>query len=139
MAEVLFKEALSKRGLSDDWVVASAATWGPSGHPTTIEARTIAAEHDLDLENHGSQRVDDLDMEAYDLILVMEANHQEALRVEFPDLSNRIHLLSSMSGPSSDVRDPYGTDLEAYGRTWDEIAGLIEGGFGKIAELTADS
>ena len=54
MAEVLFKEALSKRGLSDDWIVASAATWGPSGHPTTIEARTVAAEHDLDLENHGS-------------------------------------------------------------------------------------
>ena len=139
MAEALFKETLSKRGLSDDWVATSAAAWGSAGQPTTLEAQQVAVEHGLDLENHRSQRVDDLDLGAYDLILVMEANHQEALRVEFPDLSNRIHLLSAMAGPAYDIRDPYGTDFDAYDRTWAEIERLLESGFERILALTTDT
>lgn len=135
MAEVLFKHKLSEGKNPDGWTVESAAAWGRAGEPATENARKVAVENDLDLESHRSQRVEDLDLNSFDLILVMQVGHQEGLRTEFPDLAERIHLLAEMSGPPYGVRDPAGEDIERYRRTWAEIEGLIEGGFKKILEL----
>ena len=138
MAEVLFKQKLSENKNPDNWTVESAAAWGSSGDRATENARQVAAESGLDLDPHRSQRVEDLDLNSFDLILVMQVGHQEGLRAEFPDLAERINLLSEMSGPPYGVSDPAGEDLETYRRTWTEIEGLIEGGFQKIIDL-ADS
>lgn len=139
MAEVLFKQKLSEKGGLDGWVVESAAAWGASGERATENARQVAAENGLDLDPHRSQRVEDLDLNAFDLILVMQAGHQEGLRTEFPHLAERIHLLSELSGPPYDVRDPAGEDLETYRRTWQEIERLLEDGFTTIIEKATNS
>ena len=48
---------------------------------------------------------------AFDLILVMEQGHKEALQVEFPAIAQRVFLLSEMVGGAYDVPDPSaGTD-----------------------------
>ena len=138
MAEVLFKQKLLEAVMIDGWRVESAAAWGRAGEPATENARQVAAENGLDLYSHRSQRVEDLDLNSFDQILVMQTGHQEGLRAEFPDMAERIHLLSGMSGPPYGVRDPAGEDLEAYRRTWTEIEGLIDAGFQKIVGL-ADS
>ena len=106
--------------------------------PLLRRRRGGAPVNGLDLYSHRSQRVEDLDLNSFDLILVMQVGHQEGLRAEFPDLAERINLLSEMSGPPYGVSDPAGEDLETYRRTWTEIEGLIEGGFQKIIDL-ADS
>ena len=138
MAEALFVRELSKRELSDDWEVQSAATWGSAGQRATQLARDVAAANGLDLDPHRSQRVDDLDMNSFDLILVMQASHQEALHAEFSDLADRVHMLSSMAGPAYGIGDPAGSDLETYQNTWEEIEWLIEEGFEEILR-TAES
>ncbi len=134
MAEVLFKQKLSETKNPDGWTVASAAAWGASGERATANARQVAIENDLDLDAHRSQRVEDIDLDAFDLILVMQAGHKEGLRTEFPHLAKRIHLLSEMSGLPYDVRDPAGEDIESYRRTWAEIERLLEDGFETIIE-----
>ena len=134
MAEVLFKQKLSEMKNPDGWMVESAAAWGSSGERATENARQLATENGLDLNLHRSQRVEDLDLDSFDLILVMQVGHQEGLRAEFPDLAERIHMLSEMSGPPYGVRDPAGEDIERYRRTWIEIEGLIEAGFETIIE-----
>jgi protein-tyrosine phosphatase len=135
---VLFKQKLLEAGMTDGWTVASAAAWGRAGEPATENARQIAAENGLDLYSHRSQRVEGLDLNAFDLILVMQVGHQEGLRAEFPDLAERIYLLSEMSGPPYDVSDPAGESIERYRRTWAEIEGLIEAGFEEIVGRTGD-
>ena len=139
MAEVLFKQKLLEAGMTDDWTVESAAAWGRAGEPATENARQVAAENGLDLYSHRSQRVEDLDLNSFDLILVMQVGHQEGLRAEFPDLAERIHLLSQMSGQPYDVRDPAGGNIETYRWTWDEIERLLEDGFTTIIEKAANS
>jgi protein-tyrosine-phosphatase len=134
MAEVLFKRKLSEKKNPDGWTVESAAAWGASGERATENARQVAAENDLNLDAHRSQRVEDIDLDAFDLILVMQAGHKEGLRTEFPHLAERIHLLSEMSGPPYDVRDPAGEDIESYRRSWDEIERLLDNGFERILE-----
>ena len=136
MAEVLFKQKLLEAGMTDGWTVESAAAWGRAGEPATENARQVAAENGLYLYSHRSQRVEDLELNAFDLILVMQVGHQEGLRAEFPDLAERIHLLSEMSGPPYGVSDSAGEDIERYRRTWNEIEGLIKAGFHQIIGLT---
>lgn len=138
IAEALFKHELSKQDQLDHWVVQSAATWGPAGQRASVLAREVAAENGLNLDTHRSQRVEDLDLGTFDLILVMQAGHLEALRAEFPDLRDRIQLLSDMAGPAYGVKDPAGGDLETHRKTWQEIERLIEGGFEEILK-TANS
>jgi protein-tyrosine phosphatase len=138
MAEVLFRRKLSREGLADGWVVESAATWGAGGQRATQLARDVAAENGLNLDSHRSQRVDNLEMDSFDLILAMQAGHQEALRAEFPDLADRVQLLSAMAGPAYGVKDPAGGNLETYQQTWQEIERLIEEGFEEIVRA-ADS
>jgi protein-tyrosine phosphatase len=136
MAEVLFKKQLLEAGMTDGWTVESAAAWGRAGEPATENARQVAAENGLDVDSHRSQRVEDIDLNSFDLILVMQVGHQEGLRAEFPDLAERIYLLSEMSGPPYGVSDPAGENIERYRRTWTEIEGLIEAGFEEIVGRT---
>jgi protein-tyrosine-phosphatase len=70
-----------------------------------------------------------------DLVLTMTRGHAEALAVEFPKERYKIHLLSEMTGPPYDIRDPYGGTLAQYRRTASELARLIERGWTRIAEL----
>jgi protein-tyrosine-phosphatase len=130
MAEAILRRKLDgARYLGDGWTVASAAVWGEAGLPATRLAIQVAGEHGLELERHRSQRVEDLDLAEYDLIIAMQVGHQEALRAEFPGLADRIHLLSELSGPSYGVRDPAGGDLDDVRRTYAEIERLINDGF----------
>jgi protein-tyrosine-phosphatase len=48
----------------------------------------------LDLSGHRAARLDGAMLQAYDLVLVMQAGQLEALRSEFPDLNEHIYLLS---------------------------------------------
>ncbi|MGA9533361.1 MAG: hypothetical protein WBR18_11650 [Anaerolineales bacterium] len=132
IAEAIFRRKVMAAGKGEDWRVGSAATWGQAGQPASEKARQVAEENGFDLSHHRSRRVDDLDLAAIDLMLVMESGHQEALRAEFPQLADRIQLLTSMAGPAYDVRDPVGGDVEGYRRTWAEIASLIERGFERM-------
>jgi protein-tyrosine-phosphatase len=77
-------------------------------------------------------------LERFNLILVMERGHQEALRVEFPELSNRIHLLSEMAGMRHDIYDPMGGSRADYEGTAKELEQLIEKGFDMIVGLGSE-
>ena len=53
-------------------------------------------------------------VEPFSLVLVMEERHRLMLREAFPDLSDRIYLLTEMIGRMEDVHDPIGTVIANY-------------------------
>jgi len=55
----------------------------------------------------------------------MEMGQLEALKVEYPDLEERIFLLSALAGSSYDLIEPEEQTLEAYRAFVEEIAELI--------------
>ena len=66
-------------------------------------------------------------MEAYRLIVTMEEGQQEALRVEFPAVADRIQLLSQLGrGIAYDVADPIGYPIGAYRTAAREIKQLLQ-------------
>jgi protein-tyrosine phosphatase len=134
MAAALFKELLRREGLLDQYRLESAGTWAAEGEPATPLARAAVQERGLDLDDHRSRRVTGDLLRAFDLVLVMEEGHREALRAEFPDLADRIHLLASMAGEIYDIRDPGGGTLESHRAFADELADLLTRALPRIRE-----
>lgn len=135
MAMALF---ISKLGNSDEnnWQVESAGTWARDGIPVSLNSKQILLDnYGIDIADHTSRSVERIPLADYDLILVMEQGHKEALQVEYPQISERVFLLYEMIGVERDVHDPYGGRLVDYADTADEINQILNEGMTRIKEL----
>ncbi len=135
MAMALMRKRLVDQGMTPEWVVESSGTWAVDGIMATDTAREAMREQDLDLESHLSRRVTEEMMDAFDLILVMVANHKEALDVEFPQFAKKVFLLSEMVDGDWDLEDPVGKPLEEYRATAKVIEEVLDDGWEKMMEL----
>lgn len=136
MAEVIFRAHLRQHEIIDPaWRVESAGTWALDGSPAARNAVELMNRRGLDLNRHRSRTVSADLLAQFQLILVMEANHKEALVIEFPDLKNRIFMLSEMVGRQISVADPVAKDISAYQTCADEIEAYIEQGWQRILTL----
>jgi len=71
----------------------------------------------------------------YDLVLVMEQGHKEAIISEFPSVRSRVHLISEVVDDlCHDIPDPADAAVDAV-RTACLLMEMIERGFSKICEL----
>ena len=137
MAEVLFIDHLKRSGLDPaQWQVGSAGTWTENGYPASSNSVEVMKERGLDLSQHNSRVVTADLLAQFDLILVMESNHKEALTLEFPSLADRIFMLSEMAGEKKTVEDPIGQEISAYRKCADEIQDWIERGWENILQRT---
>ncbi|HNW95367.1 MAG TPA: hypothetical protein PKW57_01340 [Anaerolineaceae bacterium] len=108
LAQVMFQEKLRRTADAANWRVESAATWGDPNLPAMPEAVLEANKRQLNLENHRSKLISAQLVKQFDLILVMEAGHKEALQMEFPAVRSRIYLLSEVCGGTPfNILDPY--------------------------------
>ncbi len=136
MAAALFSARLKSDGLHpEQWLVDSAGTWAYDGQSASQNAILAMQKRGLDIRSHRSKTVSSYLLEMFDLILVMEPGHKEALQVEFPHLASRIYLLSEMAGEHLPIEDPYGAALEEYEKTADEMDAFIERGLPRILSL----
>jgi len=137
IASAFLLRSLAKNGQLENFHVESAGTWAQSGALVVPSAKWIQANLGLDLEMHRARLVNRELLGAQDLILVMENSHSEALRVEFPEIKERIHLLTNVvSGMTYDVPDPGGpAPGDTFPNVARELSELVEGGFEKICIL----
>jgi protein-tyrosine-phosphatase len=137
MAQVLFADRLRREQVDlTAWRVASAGTWTQDGMPAARNSCTVMAERGLDLSQHRSREVTPEMLGQFNLILVMEFNHKEALCAEFPNLSKRVYLLSEMTGVKKTVDDPIGGDLYEYRDCANKIDAMLEAGWSNILRLS---
>lgn len=137
MAEALLRRRLEGEGFVD-WTVESAGTWTNDANPASLYAVQLMGAQGYDLSSHRSQRVNRERLEAADLILVMTLHHAEALRLEFPAVSERLFLLSEMEhGHRVDVDDPYGGTPEDYKVCLQLMSRMIDAGFDRIVALAS--
>lgn len=121
-----------------NWRVESAGTWTRPGRPIPPDAIQAAAKFKVDLAGRRSQLVDRTLLSGFDLILVMEKGHKEALCHEFPEFCGRIHLLSEVVEKIGyDIPDPVfpGQDVESSALN---LYNLVQQGFQDICRLAWD-
>ncbi len=135
LASAFFRDALRSLRADETWEVDSAGAWTVPGLPVLPEVSMIARKYGLDLARHRSKPVTEALLPNFDLILVMETGHLEALQNEFPSHSDRIHLLSQVT----EGRVYSVPDLIRSAESMMEVGGnlhrLIRSGFENICAL----
>lgn len=91
----------------------SAGTWAQPGLPADPLTQKAAQSIDQGCE--------------YDLIVVMEKNHEEILNAEFPERAGRTHLFAYLVNEIEDVLDPLGEELSFHLQMAKELVKLIAG------------
>lgn len=135
LAAAMLKKSLEEIRIAESWQIGSAGIWTTPGKPVISRAADAAQKFGIDLSGHRSTEVSRGLLSNYDLILVMQAGQKEALLTEFPDLGERIHLLSEVvEGRSYDIPDLLGSEHEAA-EIVEELNGLIRGGLDQICVL----
>ncbi len=136
LAAACFNQILDQAGQLPSWCVESAGTWTIPDLPATSQAIRIADHLDLPgLAAHRTRQVDQELLDRFDLILVMEIGHLEALASEFPSACDRLNLLSEVAdGSPYSILDPFdqNTDPEEVAA---ELVALIQNGSRHIIDL----
>jgi protein-tyrosine-phosphatase len=138
IAAALFRRSLLKNGSANDWQVGSAGTWAEPGLGVAPSVRWVIDHLGMDLQAHRARRIDYELLFHQDLILVMENSHREALQVEFPDLKERIYLLTNATiGMAYDVPDPGVAAGDTFLSIARELSELMDKGFQNIYQLAS--
>jgi protein-tyrosine phosphatase len=115
MAEALMREALAARGI-EQVTVASAGTGAWDGAPASEGAYLVGLEHGLDLSEH-------------------RARHHLARVAELGG-DDKVHLLGAYAAREpgrAEVNDPFGSDLDSYRSTFEDLQELITGVVSRVA------
>lgn len=120
MAEFVMKDLVSKAGLTEQFVIASAATsteeiWNGVGNPVYPPARRKLAEYGLDCSGKRAVQLTRADYAKYDYLIGMDsANIRNMLRMCGGDPEQKISRLLSWAGVERDIADPwYSGDFDA--------------------------
>ncbi len=136
LAAALFKHRLDQESEARDWSVGSAGTWAESDRVVIPPTKWVAGHLNLDLGAHKSRPISKELLSTHDLILVMENNHREALLVEFPEMKDRLFLLSEVaSGRAYNIPDPHVQPGDTFEDVAAELRDLIDKGYQKIRAL----
>lgn len=133
MAEFIMKDMLRRRGIGDEFVIASSATCneeicGGVGNPVYPPARAELHRHGIDPGQKRAVRLCADDYDRYDLFLVMDgSNLRDALRIFGGDSEGKVRRLMSYTERGGDVDDPWysGDFSRAYRDIADGCAALL--------------
>lgn len=135
IAEVFLKNYLQRMVPDINWTIQSAGTRAQAGNPPSAMVMDVLKKRKLDITNHQTQAVTRQLIRDFELILTMEDFHKEALQTEFPEIKNRLFMLSEMSNLRINVPDPAERKLEDYLRCVNEIDQWVLNGIPRILTL----
>ena len=133
MAEFVMKDITAKAGLSDEFLIESAATSTEEiGNPVYPPARRKLQEHGIGCDGKTARQVRREDYDRFDLIIGMDDENMYNLRRLFPnDPKDKLSLLMDYTARPGSVADPWYTgDFEA---TWRDV---LEGCTGLLDVIT---
>ena len=135
IAAAAFLRQLDRQGIANQWTVGSAGTWTTPNQPPPPKAVQVAQDLGLNIVDHTTRMVTAEELSKYDLVLVMEQGHKEAITYEFPRVRKRLHLLSEVVNHMDyDISDPADPRVNAKGVA-SELCDLIGRGFPEICRL----
>lgn len=123
ISEFVLKDMVEKRGIQDQFEIASAATsteeiWGGRGNPIYPPAQAVLREHGIgktaytNFSNKRARQVTRADYEHYDYLLCADAaNIRNTIRITGGDHQGKIKLLLDFTERSGrSIADPWYTD-----------------------------
>ena len=111
MAEFIFKDIVSKRGLSDNFVIKSAATsYEEIGNDIHYGAKDKLIKENIPFTKRKATRITPDDYNKYNFIIGMDdSNIRSIKRIVGEDVDNKISKLLDYSDNPRDIADPWYT------------------------------
>lgn len=127
MAEFVFKDMVKKRGLSDLFVISSAATSSEeTGNPVHPGTRKKLRQYNISVDGKRAVRLTEKDYQKYDYIIGMEqANIRNMIRIMGEDRDKKVFKLLDFSDNPRDIADPWYTGN--FDRTYEDVYEGCEG------------
>lgn len=130
MAEFVMKDMVKKRGMADDFIIASAATSTEElGSPVHRGTREKLRSVGISTAGKFAVQMTRADYDRYDLLIGMDAaNLRNMRRIAGGDAEAKIHSLLEYAGRSGDIADPWYTgNFDAtYSDVFEGCEALIE-------------
>jgi protein-tyrosine phosphatase len=130
---------LLRKIVSDEpekWRIESAGVYARDGFPAAQNTQIVVRTRGGDVGSHRSRLVNRPLVEQFNLVLVMERNHRDALKAAFPEFGSRIRMFSEMEGLQWDILDPIGGSLDDYEHTAREIDAILHNNLETIRKLS---
>lgn len=124
MAEALFRYYWFSAPCRMELNIASAGIHAFNGDGATAEVRELLQRERIDASGHRARRLSDEMIRHADLIIVMTSSHYDSLVLTNPAAEQKIRLLKEFSGEDQenlDIADPYGSHMEMYEYSLQEI------------------
>ena len=122
MAEFVMKDLVAKKGLADEFIIASAATSNEEiDNPVYPPVRRILSGRGISTDGKRAVRVTKGDYGYYDYLICMDKNNLRNLNfIIGSDSENKVYRLLDFTDSPADVADPWYTgDFEATERDVD--------------------
>ena len=134
MAEFIFKKMLAEQGLSNEFVVDSAATsteeiWNGIGNPVYPPAREKLKEHGISCDGKRARQITKEDESKYDFLIAMDTRNLKNMEKVFGnEAKHKTHLLLEYTGDTRSISDPwYSNDFDtAYNEIEQGCKALLE-------------
>ena len=134
MAEFILKDMVQKRGIENQFEIASAATsteeiWNGKGNPIYPPARREMEKHNIPFDiSKRAVQLKASDYETYDYIIAMDSmNVRNINRITGSDKMGKVHKLMEYIHKKGDVADPwYSGNFEvAFSDIYNGCTGLL--------------
>lgn len=134
MAEFILKDMVRKRGMEENFTIASAATsteeiWNGRGSPVYPPAAAELNRHGISCRGKHAVQVTKADYERYDYLICMEsANVQNLMRIIGGDPDGKVCKLLDFTDREGDISDPwyYGNFDNTYRDIYSGCEGLLK-------------
>lgn len=139
LAETIARAMIAERGIPD-MHVGSAGTFALPDAPASDGSLAVGKEHGHDLSSHRARETTAAVVQWADLILGMGPHHLE--RVADLGGEGKSELLASFASRGADSRgvsDPFGSGIDVYRATYDELAREIGNALDRLVDDRSQS
>lgn len=132
MAEFVMKDMVEKKGIAEDFYIASAATSTEEiGNGVHRGTRKKLAEYGISTEGKYAVQLKKSDYDKYDYIIGMDSWNMRNMKSMLPpDTDKKIHLLLDFADNPRDIADPWYTG--DFDTTYDDV---VEGCTGLLDKI----
>lgn len=115
MAEFVLKDMVSKRGIADQFEIASVATsteeiWNGVGNPVYPPAREELAKHGISCDGKRAVQLKASDYDNYDYLIGMDSmNIRNMMRILGEDPEGKVYRMLDFGKNPRDIADPWYT------------------------------
>lgn len=136
MAEFLFKDFVSKKGKSKDFIIESRATsLEEIGNPVHPGTRKILDKFNIDYSKKRAERITLEDYNNFDYVIIMDEYNRMNIERRIPDKDKKIELLLNYTDLKRDISDPWYT--HNFDVTYNDIMIGINGFYNYLVDKGA--